>query len=45
MMNIVALNAFKRVKHLWVLKFHKKNALSAIASNGIIFEKFQPIGV
>ena len=32
------------VKHLWVLEFHKNNAFSAIASNGIIFEKFQPIG-
>ena len=36
---------FKRVKHLWVLNFHKNNAFSVIASNGIIFEIFQPIGV
>ena len=41
----VALKVFKRVKHLWILKFHKNNAPSAITSNGIIFEKFQPIGV
>ena len=36
---------FKRVKHLWVLKFHKNNTFLAITPNGIIFEKFQPIGV
>ena len=41
----VALKVFKRVKHLWVLKFHKNNAFSAIILNGIIFEKFQAIGV
>ena len=41
----VPLKVFKRVKHLWVLKFHKNDALSAIALNGIIFEKFQPEGV
>ena len=35
----------KTVKHLWVLKFHKNNAFLAIALNGIIFEKFQPISV
>ena len=40
-----ALKVFKRVKHLWVLKFHKNNAFSAVISNDIIFEKFQPIGV
>ena len=38
----VALKVFKRVKYLWVLKFYKNNAFSAITSN---FEKFQPIGV
>ena len=32
------LQNFIRVKHLWVMKFHKNNAFSAIASNGIIFE-------
>ena len=41
----VALKFFKRVKHLWVLKFHTKNAFSAITSNDIIFKKPQPIGV
>ena len=37
----------KSLKELntWVLKFHKNNAFLAIASNGIIFEKFQPIGI
>ena len=29
----VALKVFKRVKHLWVLKFHKNNAFSAIKLN------------
>ena len=37
------LKVFKRVKHLWVLKFHRNYAFSAIASNGIIFENFQPM--
>ena len=32
----VSLKVFKIIKHLWVLKFHKNNAFSAIASNGII---------
>ena len=27
------------------IEISQKNAFSAIASNGIIFEKFQPIGV
>ena len=46
MMNTkLPLKVFKRVKHLWVLKFHKNSAFSAIALNGIIFEKFQPIGI
>ena len=41
----VALKVFKRVRHLWVLKFHKNNTFSDIASNGTIFDKFQPICV
>ena len=39
------LKTFKRVKLLLALKFQKSNAFSAIALDGTIFEKLQPIGV
>ena len=29
----VSLKVFKRVKHLWVLKFHKNNAIREISTN------------
>ena len=38
----IALKVFKRVKHLWVWKFHENNAFLAIASNAIILRNFNP---
>ena len=38
----VALKVIKRVKHFWVLKFHKNSGFSAITWNDINFERFNP---